>query len=249
MALGQKTLDKVVVYATKHFPMKDMGFSPALRLRVMIAEQLFQSYASGRIPMTRPPRKVIPEIAKRVYRNILSNAAVNPELDEIRRDCGIREGVMRTYIEMMNDLEVYEAFRHVWGISTANHAKAAVEEGAYSLMEMGQRNSDPRALAAGIDRLSKLHNDFQGDADDLANTATTEIDLIADVKLVRADAENISRSGIEEFKKKYGAYIDKNGGIETLIETSEGVYESMPGDADADDGADYFERIEEEAGA
>ncbi len=234
-------LEKLEKYAVNHFPPKAMGFSPTDRLRIIIAEQLFQAYSSGRVPITRPPRKVVPIIAERVYRNILNNASTDPELAELRDACGIVEGLRRSYYEMTKDIAVYEAFRHIWGIDTSNHARAACEEGAYQLMEMGVTNGDPKALASGIDRLSNLHNNFQKPADDFADTAQTEIDFIADAKLVRPDAENFSREAIEEFKRKYGAFIDKEGGIEELIQNSEGVYESPAGDDDPDADKDYFE--------
>ena len=147
---------------------------------------------------------------------------------------------------MSNDIAVYEAFRHIWGVDTSNHAKAVCEEGAYQLIEMGQANGNERALASGIDRLSKLHNDFQQKAEDFSATASTEIDIIADAKLVRADAENLSRAAIEALKKKYGAYIDKQGGIETLLQNEDGVYEPVAGDADPDEDKDYFEMVEQE---
>ena len=244
MQLSQKTLDKVQLYANKHLPLQLMSFSSDMKLRIMIAEQLFQAYSSGRVPMTRMPRKVIPVIAERVYCNILSNAPTDPFLAKLRDECQIVPGKKRTYFEMTNDIAVYEAFRHIWGIDTSNHAKAVVEEGAYQLIEMGVANQNERALTSGIDRLSKLHNNFQTKAEDYSNTASTEVDIIADARLVRADAENLSRQAIEDLKKKYGAYIDKAGGIETLIENEDGVYETAP-DND-DDEKDYFETIEEE---
>lgn len=242
--LSQKTLDKVQLYANQHLPLMRMSFSSDMKLRIMIAERLFQTYASGRVPMTRMPRKVIPQIAAQVYNSILTNAATDPDMAKLRDECGIVEGKSRTYFEMTNDIAVYEAFRHIWGIDTSNHAKAVCEEGAYQLIEMGQANNNERALASGIDRLSKLHNDFQEKAEDFSNTADTEVDIIADARLVRADAENLSRQAIEELKRKYGAYIDKKGGIETLIQNDEGVYESAPEEDDSP--ADYFEAIEEE---
>jgi len=245
MLLSQKTLDKVTLYANQHLPLQLMSFSPDMKLRIMIAEQLFQAYASGRVPMTRMPRKVIPAIADRIYCNILTNAPTDPFLAKLRDECQIVPGKKRTYFEMTNDIAVYEAFRHIWGIDTSNHAKAVVEEGAYKLIEMGVENGNERALASGIDRLSKLHNDFQEKSEDFAATASTEIDIIADAKLVRADAENLSRAAIEEMKKKYGAFIDRAGGIETLIQNEDGVYEPAHTD-DEEVEKDYFEMAEEE---
>lgn len=242
--LSQKTLDKVQLYANQHLPVMRMSFSYDMKLRIMIAERLFQTYASGRVPMTRMPRKVIPQIAAQVYNGILTAAATDPDMAKLRDECNIEPGKPRTYFEMTNDIAVYEAFRHIWGIDTSNHAKAVCEDAAYQLIEMGQANGNERALASGIDRLSKLHNDFQEKADDFSNTAQTEVDIIADAKLVRADAESLSRSAIEELKKKYGAYIDKKGGIEELIQNEEGVYETIP--EDPADNKDFFVVAEEE---
>lgn len=242
--LSQKTLDKVQLYANQHLPLMRMSFSSDMKLRIMIAERLFQTYASGRVPMTRMPRKVIPQIAAQVYNSILTNAATDPDMAKLRDECGIEEGKTRSYFEMTNDIAVYEAFRHIWGIDTSNHAKAVCEECAYQLIEMGQANNNDRALASGFDRLSRLHNDFQEKAEDFSNTAETEVDISADARLVRADAENLSRQAIEALKRQFGAYIDKKGGIETLIQNDEGVYESAPEEDDSS--ADYFEAIEEE---
>ncbi len=195
--------------------------------------------------MTRMPRKVIPAIADRIYCNILTNAPTDPFLAKLRDECGIVPGKKRTYFEMTNDIAVYDAFRYIWGIDTSNHAKAVVEEGAYQLIEMGINNGSDRALAAGIVRLSKIHNDFKDSAEDYSNTAQTEVDIIADAKRVRADADNLSRSAIEEMKKKYGAYIDKAGGIEALLNAEEADYEEVSGDK-TDESDDYFVNVEAE---
>ena len=243
MPLVQKTLDKVILYANQNLPLMRMGFTPHMKLRIMIAERLFQLYATGKIPMTTMPRKVMPKVAASIYQLILSTAATDPDMENLRKECHIEEGRSRSYVEMSGDLEVYDVLRHVWGVDTSNHAKAVCEDGAYQLIAMGMANNNERALASGIDRLSKLHNDFQQKAEDFGATADTEIDIIADAKLVRADADNLTRSAIENLKKKYGAYIDKQGGIETLLQNDEGVYEPS---ADEEPEKDYFETIEDE---
>ena len=243
--LSDKFLTKVSTYATKNYGQKAMGFSPHQRLRIMIAEQLFQAYATNRVPMTRMPIKVVPAIAARVYRMILENASTDADMAELRDACGIVDGLKRSYGELTNDIQVYDVLTAAWGTDTSHHDKAVVKEAAYALIELGHEQGNERALAAGADRLSKLNNDFQEAAEDFARTASTEIDIIADVRLIRPDAENVSRAAIDEFKRKYGAYLDKKEGVEKLL-VNDQEPAPLPSSDDDDDTtpSDFFEAME-----
>lgn len=247
--LGTKTIVKLQQYAASHFNPVRMGFSPDNQVRIMIAEQMFQAYATGRIPRERHPKKVVGLIAEQVYRSILTTAQTDPHMAELRDAVGIAEDargkiIPRTYFQLANDIEAYNVLQGAWGTDTSHHAKALFEEKAYELIEMGSRNSDAKALAAGMDRLKAVHNDFQEAAEDRAATAATDRDFITDVQLVRADAENFSRDKIEELKKKYGGYTDAN--VEELLQQADGTYAPDPGEADPTDDEDYFERVERE---
>ena len=246
--LGTKTIDKLEKYALHHFNPVTMGFSPEMQVRIMIAEQMFNAYESKRIPMTRLPRKVVGTVAETVYRRILTLSQTDPHMAELAQAVGIREDahghlVPRPYTQLSNDIEAYEVFRRMWGISTTMaHAKAVYEEGAMDLIEMGTRNSNGRDLKSGLDALANLHNNFQEQQEDNANTAATDRDFISDVTLIRPGAENVSMDDIEAYKKKYGAFVE--GNIEELIQQDDGTYAPDPGEADPHDGEDYFERVE-----
>lgn len=246
--LGIKTIDKLEKYAVYHWNPTHMGFSADMQVRIMIAEQMFDAYESKRVPLTRLPRDLAKIVAETVYRRILTLAQTDPHMAQLRDEVGIAEDdrghiIPRRPTQLANDVEAYEVFRKTWGISiTASHAKAIYEEGSMNLIDMGTRNSNGRDLAAGLDRLAKLHNDFQESADDHSQTASTERDFISDVTLIRPDAENVSPDDIEAFKKKYGAYVE--GNIEDLIQQEDGTYAADPGEADPHDGEDYFERVE-----
>lgn len=246
--LGQKAIAKITTYAVNHYSFRAIGAKPDLQLRIMIAEQLFQVYATDRVARTRNPKKVVGEIADRVYRHILTTAETDPNMAELRDSCGIREGVKRTYFELANDIQAYEILCAHWGVDTSNHAKAACEEAAYALLEIGHTMNNDRALASGFDRLSKLHNDFQEKQEDLAHTADTEIEFTSDAQLVRKDAQNFSREAIAEYKKKYGKFLDRKDGIEDLVMDENGDYSvaAQPDFDDDDDDGDFFERKEKE---
>ena len=250
--LGIKTIDKLETYAKTHWnPDTTLKFSPDMQVRIMIAEQMFQAYETGRIPKTRQPRKVVATIAERVYRTILTNAPTDPYLAKLRDAVGIQEDaqgriIPRAYGQLTNDIEAYEVFRRMWGVSaTSNHAKAVYEDAAYDLIEMGTKNNNGRDLAAGMDRLAKLHNDFQEAAEDHANTASTERDFISDATLVRPDAISYSRDEIEALKKEWGGYLDDKD-IEELVQQADGTYAPDPGVHDTQDDEDFYERAERE---
>lgn len=246
-SIGAKMQARIQAYAQKGLSMESYNFKPEWQLRIKIAEQLFQAYASNRVPMTRPPRKILPQIANIIYRQLLNSS--DPKDKLICEVCCIRQDeggkvIPRSYNEITNDIACYEILRSVWGVDTSNHAKATCEEGAYQLIEMGINHSDPRALASGIDKLSKLHNDFAQDEQDYSRTAETDIDIISDVTLIRPDATQLSREAIEAIKRKYGAYIDeKKGGINALLAPSDDVPTPTSQDDDDDD-EDFFEATE-----
>lgn len=246
--LGLKAQDKIEKYAQYHHDPKAMGMKPDLRLRLMIGEAMFQAYASGRAGMTTQPIRLAKTISDRIYRTILQQAAVNPDMADLASLIAVDERgnpLPRAYGALTNDVQCYEILRSQWGVDTRHHDKALYKEGAYSLIEMGLKSSDSRALSGGLDRLAKVNNDFQEEATDFANTAQTDVDFISDVQLVRPDAENISREGIEEFKRKYGAFIDKrHGGVDALLQQDTDIPE-YDGDIDPTADQDFFESEQE----
>lgn len=246
-SLGKKTLDKLEKYATHHFNPAHMGFSPDMQVRIMIAEAMFQAYETGGVPKTRHPRKVAPVVARTIYRRILTLAATDPHMAELRDAVGIGEDahgklIDRAYGQLTNDIEAYDVLRRMWSVSnTVNHAKAVYEEGSYELIEMGIRNGNGRDLASGLDRLANLHHNFEENEDDHANTASTERDFISDVELIRPGAHSYTQEEIEAFKKKYGAYAEN---IEDLVQQADGTYAADAGEADPEEDMDFYEKME-----
>lgn len=249
-SLGKKALDKIEKYCIHHWNPQTMGVSPDMHVRIMIAEALFNAYETKRVPVTRIPRDVVGTIAETIYRRILTLAPTDPYMARLRDEVGIREDqqgrvVPRPYHMLTNDIEAYNVFRRMLGTNNVEHAKLVYETGSYELIELGIKNGNDRAIASGLDRLAKYHNNFQESAEDHSNTASTERDFSSDATLVRSDATNYSREAIEAMKKKYGAYMSATQ-IEELFQQEDGSYASVPGDSEPDDTADYFERVERE---
>lgn len=248
-SLGQKTCDKLEKYCQYHFNPVTMGFSAKMQVRIMIAERMFHAYESGRVPPTQPPNQLVKVVADMVYRSILTMAATDAHMAELRDAVHITEDadgqiVRRTYGELANDIEAYDIFRRMWGSSSSiHHDKMVYRYGVNELINMGVQNRDPRALTSGLDRLEKIDNGFQEDARDFANTADTDRIFVSDARLVREDAEVYTPDEIEALKKKYGAYSDN---IEELIQQDNGTYAPDPGEEDPDEGQDFFERMEKQ---
>lgn len=248
--LGIKTIDKLEKYAVYHWNPTHMGFSADMQVRIMIAEQMFDAYESKRVPLTRLPRDLAKIVAETVYRRILTLAQTDPHMAQLRDEVGIAEDergriIPRRPTQLANDVEAYEVFRKTWGISTTvSHAKAIYEEGSMNLIDMGTRNSNGRDLAAGLDRLAKLHNDFQESSDDHSNTASTERDFISDATLVRPDADTFSRKEIEDLTREFGGYLEGESSIEDLFQQEDGSYAADPGESMPEDNEDFFERME-----
>lgn len=249
-SLGQKAITKLESYCTNHISPKTLGMSPDMHVRVMIAESLFNAYQSKRVPITRVPRDVVGHIAETIYRRILTLAATDPYMARLRDEVGIREDeqghiVPRPYHMLTNDIEAYNVFRRMLGTNNVEHAKMVYEAGSYELIEIGMKSGNDRALASGLDRLAKYHNNFQESTEDHSNTASTERDFNSDAQLVRADATNYSRDEIEEMKKRYGAYMSSEQ-VEDLFQQADGSYAPDPGEVMPDSEEDYFERVERE---
>lgn len=248
-SLGEKSIKKIEQYCTFHFN-PQTRVSPDMHVRIMIAEALFNAYQSKRVPITRVPRDVVGHIAETIYRRIYTLAATDPYMARLRDEVGICEDVNgkivpRPYHLLTNDIEAYNVFRRMLGTNNVEHAKMVYEQGSYELIEIGMKNGNDRALASGLDRLAKYHNNFQESVEDHSNTASTERDFNSDAQLVRADAKNYSRGEIEEMKKRYGAYISPEQ-VEELYQQDDGSYSPLPGDALPTDDEDYFERVERE---
>lgn len=244
--LGKKAQEKLILYAQYHYQPKAMGMKPSLRLRLMIGEGMFQAYTSGLATMTTRPIELARTISARVYRSIITQASVDAEMKELSELIAVdNEGnpIPRAYGELTNDVACYEILRSQWGADTRHHDKALYKDSAYRLIEMGLKSSDSRALAGGMDRLKAVNNDFQEEAADFANTASTDIDFSSDAQLVRADAQNFSRAGIEAFKREYGRFFDKRkGGLEALLQSPDDETNlTYGGDIDPDEDTDYFE--------
>ena len=113
----------------------------------------------------------------------------------------------------------------VAAIEKVNIEKAKVIDASDWLIEEGMKSGNDRAVKNGADLKMKLHKDFDEREQGFDNLASTDVNITADVSVVKPDRTNYTEEQKREFAKRFGL-PDKE--VDELIRNSDGVYETAP---------------------
>ena len=91
------------------------------------------------------------------------------------------------------------------------------------------KSGNDRAVKNGADLKMKLHKDFDEQQQGFDNLANTDVNITADVSVVKPDRANYTDEQKREFARKFGLPEKE---VEELIRNSDGVYETAPLDAE-----------------
>ena len=226
MKVSEKYLTLVDKFIFNGGSIRHMAMTEEQKLRTLIAYEAYQVWMSNK---QIRPADLCRRISARIYGDMLLRADTDPHYRDLCEKLDIRPGVPRAYSKIANDVQTLDHIIGRFNAPTANIEKAKVIDASDWLIEEGMKSGNDRAVKNGADLKMKLHKDFDAEQQGFDNLANTDVNITADVSVVKPDRTNYTDEQKREFARKFGL-PDKE--VEELIRNSDGVYETAPLDAD-----------------
>lgn len=240
MKVSDKYLDRVDKFIFSGCSLKHMAMTEEQKLRTMIVYEAYQVWMSNK---QIRPMDLCRRISSRIYADMLARADKNPEYRSLCEKLKIRPGVARDYNRLANDVQTLDHIIGRFNAPTRNIEKARVQDASYWLMEEGMKSGNDRAVEKGANLLMKMNKDFDEQQAGFENMADTDINITADVSVVKPDRTNYTDEEKVRFAKKFGLPVKE---VEDLLANAEGVYETAPMDDTGEEAPDLFVASEEE---
>lgn len=210
------------------------------RYRMQICSEFYKRWQQNN---DIDPRTVCRNIARRDYETFVNQASLgNKEAQEMVNALHIsidNEGniMPRSVTEISNDIMVCNYLIRFFSVDESPRHKAMYIGSAEWLIKNGKAQNNERAVAKGMEALSKIYQDFQEEKDatdempDMSRLAITQ-----DVSIVKRDRANYTDEYKAKMARKYGLTSREMQEIEDEAETNAITAETEP---------DYFEYMEE----
>ena len=237
MKVSEKYLTLVDKFIFMGGSIRHMAMTEEQKLRTLIAYEAYQVWMSNK---QIRPADLCRRIAARIYGDMLLRAETDPHYSDLCERLDIRPGVPRNYSRIANDVQTLDHIIGRFNQPTVNIEKAKVIDASDWLIEEGMKSGNDRAVKNGADLKMKLHKDFDEQAQGFDNLANTDVNITADVSVVKPDRTNYTDEQKREFARRFGL-PDKE--VDELIRNSDGVYETAP--VEAEEERDIFLENEE----
>ena len=222
MKVSDRYLDKVDKFIFHGTAIQHMAMTEEQKLRTLIAYEAYQVWMSNK---QIRPMDLCKRIAARIYSDMLTRAEHDPHYRDLCDKLSIQPGKPRDYQRLSNDVQTLDHIIGRFNQPTVNIEKAKVIDASDWLIEEGMKSGNDRAVKNGADLKMKLHKDFDEQAQGFDNLANTDVNITADVSVVKPDRTNYTDEQKREFAKRFGL-PDKE--VDELIRNSDGVYETAP---------------------
>lgn len=226
MKVSDRYLDKVDKFIFGGLAIQHMAMTEEQKLRTLIAYEAYQVWMSNK---QIRPMDLCKRISARIYSDMLTRAEHDPHYRELCDKLGIQPGKPRDYQRLSNDVQTLDHIIGRFNAPTANIEKAKVIDASDWLIEEGMKSGNDRAVKNGADLKMKLHKDFDEQQQGFDNLANTDVNITADVSVVKPDRTNYTDEQKREFARRFGL-PDKE--VDELIRNSDGVYETAPVEAE-----------------
>ena len=232
MKVSDRYLDKVDKFIFGGQAIQHMAMTEEQKLRTLIAYEAYQVWMSNK---QIRPMDLCKRISARIYSDMLTRAEHDPHYRDLCAKLSIQPGKPRDYQRLSNDVQTLDHIIGRFNAPTVNIEKAKVIDASDWLIEEGMKSGNDRAVKNGADLKMKLHKDFDEQAQGFDNLANTDVNITADVSVVKPDRTNYTDEQKREFARRFGL-PDKE--VDELIRNSDGVYETAP--VEAEEGRDIF---------
>lgn len=233
MRVGEKYLSTVEKFIFSGCSLRHMNMTEEQKLRTMIVYEAYQIWITDK---QIRPMDICRRISARIYSDMLSRAEKDPVYRDLCAKLGIRPGVPRDYSRLSNDVQTLDHIIGRFNTPTANIEKAKVIDASDWLIEEGMKSGNDRAVKNGADLKMKLNKDFDEQQQGFENLADTDINITADVSVVKPDRKNYTEEEKRALAKQFGLPEKE---VEDLILSAGGVYETAPMD-DMEEAPDIF---------
>lgn len=237
MKVSEKYLSIVEKFIFSGVSLKHMAMTEEQKLRTMIVYEAYQIWITNK---QIRPMEICRRISARIYSDMLLRAERDPKYKELCEKLKIRPGVPRDYSRLANDVQTLDHIVGRFTAPTANIEKAKVVDASDWLIEEGMKSGNDRAVNNGANLKMKLNKDFDEQQQGFENLADTDINITADVSVVKPDRKNYTEEEKRAIAKKFGLSAKE---VEDVIQNDEGVYETASlGDLDEEEPDIFIER-------
>lgn len=233
MKVGDKYLSTVEKFIFSGCSLRHMNMTEEQKLRTMIVYEAYQIWITDK---QIRPMDICRRISARIYGDMLARAGKDPVYRQLCEKLRIRPGVPRDYSRLSNDVQTLDHIIGRFNAPTANIEKAKVIDASDWLIEEGMKSGNDRAVKNGADLKMKLNKDFDEQQQGFENLADTDINITADVSVVKPDRKNYTEEEKRALARQFGLPEKE---VEDLILNAEGMYETAPMD-DMEEAPDIF---------
>ena len=222
MKVSEKYLSLVDKFIFMGTSLKHIAMNEEQKLRTLIAYEAYQVWMTNK---QIRPMELCRRISARIYSDMLMRAEHDPHYKQLCEQLKIVPGKQRDYSRLANDVQTLDHIIGLFNAPTANIEKAKVIDASDWLIEEGMKSGNDRAVKNGADLKMRLFKDFDERQQGFENMANTDINITADVSVVKPDRTNYTEEQKREFAKRFGLPEKE---VDDLIRNSEGVYETAP---------------------
>ena len=220
MKVSDKYLSLVDKFIFMGTSLKHIAMNEEQKLRTMIAYEAYQVWMTNK---QIRPMELCRRISARIYSDMLMRAEHDPHYKQLCEQLKIEPGKQRDYSRLANDVQTLDHIIGLFNAPTANIEKAKVIDASDWLIEEGMKSGNDRAVKNGADLKMKLHKDFDAEQQGFDNLANTDVNITADVSVVKPDRTNYTDEQKRALAKKFGLPEKE---VDELIRNSDGVYET-----------------------
>lgn len=224
MKISEDFKDKITKHVINGIPLERMNMREDQRVRMEIA---YWTYKQWLLNKQIRPYDLCRQAALVVYNQKFADAQKGDQKAIVAcAQLGITGfNKDRSYAMLKNDVETFEYLVEQLTVPTANIEKAKVVDASDWLIQHGMRQGNDRAVNNGAQLKMRLYNDFDENERGHENLADTDVNITADISVIKPDRVNYSDEEKRKLAKKYNVPLSE---IESMMMNSDGIYESAP---------------------
>lgn len=233
---SENFFNKVERWLLGGITIEKMILTPDQRFRALLAYEAYQIWLQDK---QIRPSDVMRRLAAREYPVLLRRADDGDQkAQEYVAAMNIRPGIQRTPTEISNDVALFNHIIGRFDTPIDNIEKAKVQDASDWLIREGMKMGDPRSVKSGADLKMQLNNNFQEKENPEDQMPASDINITADVSVVKRDRVNYTDEERKRMARRYGL-TDKQ--VVDMIQNSDGTWQIPEEQPDHEPEKDVFD--------
>lgn len=233
---SENFFNKVERWLLGGITIEKMILTPDQRFRALLAYEAYQIWLQDK---QIRPSDVMRRLAAREYPVLLRRAEEGDQkAQEYVAAMNIRPGIQRTPTEISNDVALFNHIIGRFDTPIDNIEKAKVQDASDWLIREGMKMGDPRSVKSGADLKMQLNNNFQEKENPEDQMPASDINITADVSVVKRDRVNYTDEERKRMARRYGL-TDKQ--VVDMIQNSDGTWQIPEEQPDPEPEKDVFD--------